>query len=467
MDREPRFQRRPFAGARARAAVLLVVAACLAVACSSYVRRSTAIRGALATGQYDAALDEVASIDASNSLLLLLYEQGLVQHCKGDYAASNLALERAERVLDVLHTRSITRGVASLAVSETIEQYRGDAFEAIFVNYYKILNYLALGDVDGAMVECRRVNRRLQMFQDGGETYFVNDPFLQYLTGMVYTHGGERTDADVSYRLATRLYDDPAFAAMTPVPPTVYCDAAALARSIGDGAAAGEYGARAECSQEGLARVSVFLDCGEILQKGEANVVLPIFENDKWDDDERFAEELSGRYNQPYADNIRVKYWLKVSLPTLVPAPPRYTRVVMRARPADERTGTAAETTAMLVESLDAHALRAFQEKQSTVLVRAIVRGLIKYAAFTAADNKDAGLGAVVNILNIATETADTRSWSTLPQAVWMARFDLPPGEYRIEAELFSDDGVRRAEATFTGVQVRRGGMAFRHARVF
>ena len=453
-------------GWRVRAAVL-VGAACVAVACSSYVKRSTAIRGALATSQYDAALDEIASIDPSNSLLLLLYEQGMVMHCKGDFAASNLAFERAEAVMDALYTRSVTRGVASMAVSETIAQYRGDAFEAVFVNYYKILNYLALGDAEGAMVECRRVNRRLQMFHDGGETYFVNDPFLQYLTGMVYAHGGDRTDAEVSYRLATRLYDDPAFAAMTPTPPTVFCDAASLARSIGDGEAVREYAGRAQCPEDGLARVNVFLDCGEIAQKGEANVVLPIFENDRWDDDEKFAYELSSRYGQPYSSNIRVKYWLKVALPTLAPAPPRYTRAVVRARPADTRAGAESETAALLVENLDAHALRAFQEKQSTLLVRAIVRGLIKYAAFNAADKKDEGLGAVVNILNIATETADTRSWSTLPQSVWLARLDLPPGEYEIDADLFSDDGVRRATVSLRGVQVPRGGMVFRNARIF
>jgi hypothetical protein len=466
MGRELRFSRRVLDRSRSRVALLLGVV-CVAVACSNYVQRSTAIRGALATSQYDAALDEIANINPSNSLLLLLYEQGMVLHCQGDYAASNLALERAEVVLDGLYTRSITRGVASLAVSETIEQYRGDPFEAIFANYYKVLNYLALRDIEDAMVECRRINRRLQMFQDSGETYFSNDPFLQYLTAMVYTRGGERTDADVSYRLATRLYDEPEYAEFTPTPPTVFCDAAALASSIGDAQAAQEYAARGECSPDGAARVNVLLDCGEIVQKGEENIVLPIFENDRWDNDDEFAHELSKRRGRPYSKQVRVKYWLKVALPVLVPEPPRYTRAVVRARSADQRTGTDAETVAWLVEDLDAHAMRAFQEEQSTLFVRAIVRALVKYAAFSAADGKDEGLGAVVNLFNVVTETADTRSWSTLPQAIWMARLDLPPGEYEIDADLFSGDGVRRATASFRGVQVRRGDMVFRNARVF
>jgi len=445
----------------------LAVACVLLVACSSYVRRSTAIRGLLVTGQYDAALDEISGISGSNSLLLLLYEQGMVLHCKGDYAASNLAFERSEAVLDELYTRSITRGIASLAVSETIEQYRGDPFEAVLVNYYKTMNYLALGEIEDAMVECRRINRRLQMFQDGGETYFVNDPFLQYLTGMVYARGGERTDADVSYRLATRLYDDDQFAELNPVPPAVYCDAARLSRSIGDAEAAREYAARADCPQEGLARLSLFLDAGTIVQKAEENIVLPIFENDRWDDDEQFAWELRDRYGRPYDSRVKVKYWLKVAMPALLPQPPQYTRVVVRAHPADARAGGDAEATARVVEDLDAHARRAFEEKQSTLFVRAIVRALLKYAAFNAADKKDEGLGAVVNLFNVVTETADTRSWSTLPQSIWMARLDLPPGEYVVEADFFGPDGVRRADAVLRGVRVRHDDLVFRNARVF
>ncbi len=457
------------APARSHIRLLAMVAllSCAIAACSSYVRRSTAIREALATDRFEEALDAVSGIDASNSLLLLLYEQGMVLRCKGDYQKSNLAFERAEAVLDALYTRSITRGIASLAVSETIEQYRGDPFEAVYVNYYKMLNYLALGDVEGAMVECRRVNRRLQMFQDAGETYFVNEPFVQYMTGMVYALGGERVDAEVSFRLATRLYEDGSFAETAPVPGSLYCDAAATARSVGDGEAAAEYASRGDCPPDGLARVNILLDCGEIAQKGEENVVLPIFENDKWTDNDEFAREMAGRHGRPYSRSLRVKYWLKVSLPTLVPAPPRYARVVVRARPSDARAGSTVEARATVVQNLDAHAVRAFGEKKSTILVRAIVRGLVKYAAFGAARDKDEGLGALVNIFNVVTETADTRSWSTLPQSVWMARLDLPPGEYDIVADLYSADGVKRADASFRGVQVRRGATVFRGARVF
>jgi hypothetical protein len=222
-----------------------------------------------------------------------------------------------------------------------------------------------------------------------------------------------------------------------------------------------------DCPPDGLARVNLLLDCGQIVQKGEESIVLPIFQEDKWKDDDEFAHEMATRRGQKYGKEVRVKYWLKVAMPLLRPAPPRIARAVVRARSSDPRAGANAEVKAVLVEDLDAYARRAFEEKQSTLLVRAIVRALIKYAAFNAADKKDSALGAVINIFNVATEAADTRSWSTLPQSIWMARLNLPPGEYDIEADLFTPDGVRTATVRFDGVRVPRGGVVFRSARVF
>jgi hypothetical protein len=145
------------------AAATLSVALVFVSACSNYVARSTLIRTALIEDDYDRALAAVEEIDPSNSKLLYLYEKGLILHCRGDYAGSSEAFAQSEIVLEDLYTKSVTREAAALAISETIAQYRGDAFEAVFVNYYQILNYLGLGDVEGAMVECRRVNRKLQI----------------------------------------------------------------------------------------------------------------------------------------------------------------------------------------------------------------------------------------------------------------------------------------------------------------
>jgi hypothetical protein len=86
-------------------------------------------------------------------------------------------------------------------------------------------------------------------------------------------------------------------------------------------------------------------------------------------------------------------------------------------------------------------------DRQPAIAIRAITRALIKYAASEAAEEaaggeeKTAGflVGLAVNLLGVATEAADTRSWETLPDKIYAADFQLPPGEHELRA-MFEDD---------------------------
>jgi uncharacterized protein len=448
------------------AATALAAALVFVSACSNYVERSSLIRTALIEDDYDRALKAVEEINKSNSELLYLYEKGLILHGLGDYAGSSEAFAQSELVLENLYTKSVTREAATLAVSETIGQYRGDAFEAVFVNYYQILNYIGMGDVEGALVECRRVNRKLQMLKDGGETYFENDPFMQYLTGIVYEMGGERDDAGVSYRVAAELYECGEYAPVAPLPPSFFCDAAQNAYRRGDREESSAYAARAHCATGAdTGYVSLFLECGQVVRKRESSVVLPILESDRWTDNERFANEMAARQGVHYGRSVKVKYWLKVALPVLEPMPPRYAGAVVRAHEIDGPH--AQEARAVTVSSVDAFAEQAFREKESTMFVRAIVRAIMKYLAQQSADKEDEGLGALVNIFNVVTETADTRSWSTLPRTIYLARLDLPAGRYRVEADLLGPDGHSMGSVEFHDVEVRPGAHVIRNAHAY
>jgi hypothetical protein len=447
----------------------VLIAALLGVTgCAGYASYSPQIDEALVRGDYSSALKVIDKISRSNSELLYCYEMGMVLRAQGEYAASNEAFERAEAVLEKLYTKSVTREVASLAVSETIGQYRGDAFEAVRVNYYKILNYLALDDVEGAMVECRRLNRKLQMLHDGGETYFVDHPFLQYLTALVYELGGETESAGVSYRTAiARFQEGAATWAGTP-PPWMYCDAAANARRRGDAAAAASYDSFATCSPAGAGgRLTVVIETGRVVRKLESNLVLPIFENDDWSDRDRFAHELAHRRGVVYDHPPKVKYWLRVSLPVLEPRVKTPTYAVVRATRTGGGEDRAVDAQAVAVEDVDAQAAQAFREKESTVLMRAIIRGIGKFLASEAADDKDEGLGALVNLLGVVTETADTRSWSTLPESILVARLDLPEGTYRVDADVVDGSGRTLNRVVLGEIAVRPGQSRIESARAF
>jgi len=452
--------------ARGLAVVSALAVALVCAACSNYMGRSEGIKLSFADADYDEALKGVEKIGRDGSELLYLYEKGLVLHFQNDFDTSNAVLEQAEQVLEDLYTKSVTREIAGLTVSDVITKYRGEPFEAVLVNYYKILNYLHMGDLNGALVECRRVNRKLQMLSDAGETDFGNDPFLQYLTGMVYRIGGDPDAAGVSFRVAVASYDTLMVVGGVGPPEPLYCDAAEIARMFSEQEVADSLFARAECPRvpQGAGVVNLFLECGFVAHKEERDVVLPIFKNDDADDVDDFAVVLAARDGVAYADDPELDYILKVAVPILVPTPVPWEYAVVRvAAPSGEFQPAAA----VVVDDMNWYAAAAFEADYSKILVRAIVRGLTKYLAKQGADEKDEGLGWLVNALGVVTETADTRSWSTLPEKIMMARLVLPAGTYDLQVDLMEAGGRRIETITIPGVAVEAGETRFINHRIF
>jgi hypothetical protein len=82
-----------------------------------------------------------------------------------------------------------------------------------------------------------------------------------------------------------------------------------------------------------------------------------------------------------------------------------------------------------------------------SIAARAIARAILKYAATKAAekagDKEDKVLGKLfglaVNAAGALSEAADTRSWETLPEKIFVADLSLPPGEHDLRV-LFQDE---------------------------
>jgi hypothetical protein len=459
------------AGAAVAAAAVMLL--CLvAGGCSTYETRSILIRQAFEDSNYDSALERIDEIDQGTSELLFLYEKGLILHYRNQWEASNELFHRAELLLEELYTKSVSRELAALAITDNITKYRGESFEAILINYYKILNYLYLGDLDGALVECRRVNIKLQMLIDAGEVHFTDDPFVQYLTGMVYALGGERNDADVSLRAARMAYAELGAEIGVGEPELLGCDAMDAAAALGDPVPrdSSSVCANRPQPQEGEGTLNLFLESGFVAHKIEAKVVLPIFTTDNTDDIDALAETVASREGMVYSDDeVKIDYILKVAVPVLVPTPVPWTSAVVRSRPAGGAPGgpDGAPAPAAVVDNLDAWSVAGFEAKYGRILFRTVVRGLTKYAAKKGADEENEVLGWMVNLLGAATETADTRCWSTLPQTIMMTRLVLPAGEYDLEVDLFDASGAQIETLLIPGVSVEEGQTSFLNHRFF
>lgn len=178
------------------------------VAASGLERAEQAMRDALLSQRWDAALAQVADLRAggpSDALLRELY-RGTTAFYAGRWRASAEALDRAAAMADDRFTRSASRGALAIATSDRALPYLPGQNERLFVHYYAMLAYLHARDVDGAAVEARRLAFLLQRYDDGRDPLDASTrAVLRYLTGVAFDAAGEREDAAVAYRNARAL----------------------------------------------------------------------------------------------------------------------------------------------------------------------------------------------------------------------------------------------------------------------
>jgi hypothetical protein len=309
----------------------------------------------------------------------------------------------------------------------------------------------------------------LQTFSDDEDASHANDPFLQYLTGLIYLAHGEYSDADVSLRVARDTYAALGNRFGVERPDNLYCDLARGAEAVRDYEAAASYRDSAQCVERRreYGRLNLFLECGYVPFKTEENAVIPIYK-DEIDDDhfdkDRYATTLYGRYGKPRNHNLKLDYLLRVALPKMIVDPYPYPDVEASVV-IDGRT---IKAYAQVVENLAVQATGAFEEKKGSIIFKTILRGLAKYLAKKGVEEeKGAVAGWLVNVLNVATESADTRSWTTLPQFVRMSQLDLPEGVHEIHVKLYDAYGNRQDSFTIPNVKIRRGKPTFLNYRVY
>jgi hypothetical protein len=293
--------------------------------------------------------------------------------------------------------------------------------------------------MEGALVECRKLNNRLKFFAGPEDSVYAGDPFLQYLTGLVYLEAGELSDADVSLRAALEAYGAVGARYSVQPPAALRCDLARCAALLGDrDAAAGYADTTGVCDpnegKSGFGTLNVLLECGYAPFKIEQNIVFPIYKGEVNDDtnSDKFAVTLTNRYGEPVNESIELDYVLRVALPELVSSPEPFAEAAVRVA----EGGRTREETAFVVENIDALAFDAFEARRGAILLKTVARALTKYLAKEGVDDQSEIAGWVMNLFNVATESADVRSWATLPQTIRMARLVLPEGTYDLEIVL-------------------------------
>jgi hypothetical protein len=446
--------------------------ALLLPACGSYTQSALEVRGPLASGDFAAAQAFLEKEKPGGEGLPYLMEVGLVLRYRGEYALSNETFERAERLIDELFTKSISREALALLTSDETIPYDGEMWERVLIHYYRALNYVDLGQFDEALVECRKVNHRLEVWvnsSDRAPTYRT-DAFAQYMTAILYEASGELNDAWVSLRLADEAYDLYVDAYGVARPASMIADLLRLATDQGDEATLGQVRERypeaeARDTRELLERgeIVLFYEEGFIPAKAQQTITIPILKDEWSDDHAALASTLESRAHQNYAYQTKeLEYLLRVALPVFPPPDPRE-----GAGWAELRTGAAGARTE-LAEDLNAIARRGLEDRMGGILFKTILRGLTKYALTRGAEKElGEGGGFLANLFTAATEKADTRSWITLPRTIQVGRLVVDPGVHDLEVSCYGPGGELLETVVFEDVEVGAGEVRILSHRVF
>ncbi len=428
-------------------------AAVFMAACAGPARNyRTNLDSLLAAGNYAGAQADIeknkrTEYSKKNAVLYYL-DLGMVQHDADLYKESSDSLGSAERRMEELFTKSIHRAAGTFLLNDNTTEYPGEIFERVLANAFRALDYVFLGRTDDALVEARKVTAYLTRYNGymQGKNGYKDDAFAQYLSGMLFEQDGDADDARICYDAA---------------------DAAYKWYGADYGIQEPKFGVPA---YEGLEKQ----DLGEVVvlhYNGKAPMKISRTFQVAWND-AVLAVNSSGRGEEGY-DTFRNALNAGITGNAITVAYPVYEQppysVVSSRVEADSAT---ADT--QLMEDVSAIAEQTLKEKNAAIRARAIARAAIKYALaqYAAAKvEKSAGSGLgllariVTNVTAAATETADTRGWTTVPAQIRMAILALPPGKHDVKISFSGRNGEPEGSYTFKDVEVVRGRRTYLHYR--
>lgn len=356
-------------------------------------------------------------------------DRAMTLHLAGRYAESNTYLHAAETRMDQLYTKSLTAETGAMFTNDNLLSYEGEDFEKVMVNVTSALNYVYLGQWDEALVEARKVDHKLNLFNDryAKKNIYKEDAFARYLTGILYEAKGEINDAFIAYRKSYETYQDYQKDYGTPLSPTLPRDLLRVTEALG---LAEEHQAYREKFQD-----TRWPPQKEFGRQGELIFI-------SLDGRSPFKEDFF--IDAPIPDGQGGIYLLRVALPRFVPQP---TDVAYAEVHLIGPQGAVASQRTFLMEDITAIAKKNLEDRIGRITAKAIARATAKFVAAReirkkAKDNPltqfltDVG----TNVYSIVSEQSDKRSWRTLPGQIRMVRLPVSPGSYTVAVEYYTFD---------------------------
>ena len=433
--------------------------------CATYNSKMQSYYSYVQQGNYTKALKSLEGnkfIKRGRNELLYYMEMGKLYHLKNDFIISNRYFNLADNFME-----GAGKSMGDIALGNLLnpmqQTYTGEDFERFMVHYYKALNYAALGLNEDAVVEARRItlstNTQGDKFTDKPNRY-SKDAFALNLQGIIYESAGDINNAFIAYRNAADVYLEAGgnYYGVT-MPQQLKQDVLRTAAAMGFTGEVTRYekllGTSLQNNNDNAGELVLFIEEGNAPVKKETNLLLTTGSNGA---NFMYVDETGNNMNLPFNySTYNLKSSKITDLRALRVAIPKY-EVQYNNNAAAAVTINGISYTTSLAQNVNNVAVNILKERTLTELSNALARQLTKKLvekgvqagteAIAKSDdkknsnntdkdkkNKDkaeaAGqvAGLLVNIINAATEKADTRNWQSLPAFINYVRLPLKPGE--------------------------------------
>lgn len=395
------------------------------------------------------------------------FELGLTGHYANLFAESSKEFDIAEEIAEERFTKSLSAEALSLFTSDQIRSYPGTKYERLLCHYYSILNYIYAGSLEGAIVECKQATNLIHYFKGEEKEYdYFATGFLAHLCGMVFEAAGELNDAYISYKQASEYYKHSARYTSVLTPKDVGLSLVRVSRKIGFtddfDRFRKQYGDTPQIP-ENYGELILFYETGFVPRKTEESLTFPILTTDRFGekdnkDSVKFARTLRTREGM-VVDEIKLEYLIRIAIPTIRSKRPHSAGIQVSV--GDQIA------QGVLVEDVENMAIETLNAKRTIILIRTLARALGKYLLFREAKKKSTALGLITNLAGVLTESADTRSWQTLPNQIYLVRMPLPAGKHRLRLSFLNKNGNIRKSDSNLEVQIKPNQISFLNYRTY
>ncbi len=411
----------------------------------SYVNFFNTIVNDLQLGNYQTALKKIDLGRKENKYtvkerVLYYLDKGAVHYYVGNYQQSIENLEKADRAMEELFTKSVSQMASSWLVNDNVIDYYGEIYENVYVNVFKAMDYLDLNKSEDALVEVRRVNTKLQeleekygkminSFNKSGKSKvkvkdtdvkFYSDALAHYLSYLIFRMDGEEDESRIS-----RQKIKEAFATQ----PKVYYFS--LPGPI-----------RKRMPDINETTLNVLAFTGPAPVKEPVGMLITSYDGYLGISDLSKSIALP---NYPFP-GMKAGYHFKFSFPVIRRQGSKiaYIKVFVDGN---------YKGSLELLEDMGKVAQHTFEQRKNFIYIKTLIRTVTKgLAAAKAKDElrKRSGNNLLGNILiNAAvdagvdaTEKPDLRCWRTMPQNCYIGEFFIPKGKHTVEVQFLTRDNL-------------------------